>query len=1084
MSSLVPTRSILALALLASLAGCSGGDGGSRELSEETIRLNILGTAYLGQQKWTEAGAEFDRALASRPADPLLLTNRAIAYNQAGEIDLAAERLREALAVEPDHLQANYNLGLIESRSGNFEAAVGHFEVVARQDARDLFTQYYLASSLSRVGRDDEAVAAYRAALELDPDHVSTLYGLGRTLLQRGQQEEGTRLIQRSQEVRARSGLDEAVGGQYGEQGPYAIGIDYPGDALRAPQPVPVEFGDRSRLAAGDGPEIPPFARLEGSGEAASLLAPGTESWGDLASLGVLALRPGDLDGDGVPELVLIAADSEGAQLLVRRTGEEPSSAGRLPAALHADLVPVDRDHDGDLDLFLCWSGGDAGSGCMIATNDGQGSFELRDSTEHGFALDGVEGAPAVAFSDFDNDRDVDLIVAEPAGVHVYSNLRDGNFADVSGEVGLDGVGSSSISVVDLDKDGRMDFVVTTPRVEFLRNRKGGFERWLSFDTDDTVAPRAVLFDFDNDGFLDLARSGPGGVLLSRNLGGGEWEERPQPLGGVAGAPLAAFDEDGDGDLDLAVWEIRGGEAELALYRNDGGDANRWIRLRSRGVGDNRRGVGAKVEVLAGALRQKFEVRDPLPLHVGLGARESVQAARYLWPSGVLQDEVELGAGATVEVEQLDRKGTSCPLLYAWRGGEWRFVTDFLGGSAVGYQLAPGVFSRPDTDEYVKIEGGLGRDEEGYLRVRLNNQLEEVIWFDGVELIAIDHPEGSEVFPEERLLPGPPYSPFALFASTDLRPVAAATEVERGREITERLRHRDGIYADGFSLLPPKGYAEPHTLELDLGPLPARGRVVLLLDGWIDYADSSSNVAARQAGLPLVPPILQVPDGRGGWIDADDRIGFPAGLPKAMTVDLTDAIRRADPRIRIHTTMRIYWDRARTLVGGEETDLRVERLEAASAELRFGGFPQPIGRRGPTPLAYDPQVVSELGGWKAHVGAYTAFGDVRELLEGVDDALVTTRSGDEIELRFLAPADPAPGMTRTYLLFADGFGKDMDPNSAAAERVGPVPFHGMPVYPYPDDVVPPLSARPAPSRLVLPSGDGIPGALPLVLAGR
>ena len=757
------------------------------------------------------------------------------------------------------------------------------------------------------------------------------------------------------------------------------------------------------------------------------------------------------------------------------------------PVAVDATLV--DRDHDGDLDLFFCWTSA-ANAGCGFGTNDGAGHLALTSSSDHGFPITPTgPGHVHVGFTDFDNDRDIDLLLGRPGRIDLFSNRRDGTFEEVSARGPVPGGSqvTGAFTVADLDKDGWMDLVLGMQgHVTVYRNVRGRFEFGGSFLNRSRPFPieQLVVFDHDNDGFLDIARPSRDGLVINRNLGVHEWTSEPLSYFDAKDAsplsPLVALDADGDGDLDLVA--ARGGaEPGIVLLDNEGGNAYGFIRIVSHGVSDNAYGIGAKVEVLAGALRQKHEIVLPLPLHQGLGPRRTVESVRHVWPAGVLQDEIGLEAGRSVDVTQLDRKGTSCPLLYARSAeGGWRFVTDFLGGSAVGYRLGPDALDTPDPDEYVKIEDGIAPDrKDGTLRLRVNNQLQEVIWFDALELVVVDHPAGTEVFPSERLLPGPPWAPFELYAGSDLRTIARATTGAAGKEdVTGLLAQLDRRYVRGFGLLPFKGYAEPHGLELDLGPLPLRERVVLLLDGWIDYADSSANVAAAQAGARLSPPRLLVGDGAGSFRDAGLRMGFPAGLPKTMTVDLTGKLDPADPRVRIETNMRIYWDRARVLVGGADLPLVVTRVPARTAELRHGGFPRELREDRTAPPVYDAAQVSHLSPWTVHTGRYTAFGEVADLLGAVDDRFVTTRSGDEIELVFEAP--PAARGARTFLLHADGFGKDMDPNSAAADAIGPIPFHGMPTYPYGADVRPPARSLAADrlTRIVLDWPPGAPGAVP------
>jgi hypothetical protein len=103
-------------------------------------------------------------------------------------------------------------------------------------------------------------------------------------------------------------------------------------------------------------------------------------------------------------------------------------------------------------------------------------------------------------------------------------------------------------------------------------------------------------------------------------------------------------------------------------------------------------------------------------------------------------------------------------------------------------------------------------------------------------------------------------------------------------------------------------------------------------------------------------------------------------------------------------------------------------------------------------LIYDYDWIDPAAPWKSHTGSYTRFGDVTPLLRSKDDQYVIMRNGDEIQIDFSAERLPVPpnGWTRTFLLYADGFGKDMDIHSSTPDTVTPLPFHAMSRYPYPE----------------------------------
>jgi hypothetical protein len=179
-------------------------------------------------------------------------------------------------------------------------------------------------------------------------------------------------------------------------------------------------------------------------------------------------------------------------------------------------------------------------------------------------------------------------------------------------------------------------------------------------------------------------------------------------------------------------------------------------------------------------------------------------------------------------------------------------------------------------------------------------------------------------------------------------------------------------------------------------------------------------------------------------------IGIPVGRPQTMVVDLSDAVPASATDVRIRTSMRIYWDRALVDLSDGRAQLTIDRLVPLGAGLRWRGYSAEAPPDGREPYTYDYARVSARSAWKLMPGRYTREGDVRELLARTDDMFVVSRTGDEVSLSFDATTLPAlpDGWTRTFLLYADGFSKEMNLHSASPDQVSPLPFHGMSRYPY------------------------------------
>jgi Tfp pilus assembly protein PilF len=1048
---------------------------------EAAWRENNLGVALLEQFRFADAAEAFRRALGKDPSLLPARINLAIAHLYVPDIPAAKQAAAEALEAAPDASQPNYILALIARSEGRAEDALPYVRKVLERDPKDLGANVTLGQVYLQTRQFEEAAAAFRVAVAAEPYNVSGAYNLGVALTRAGKREEGQEAMARFQKLRD-SAYKSALGSNYLEQGKYAEALASTGAEPEAVDPKTPAVSLVVEDEAAPGASTLVLADLDGDGALdvvsagstglrvlrgeAGRLADVTEKAG-LAKVAALAAVAGDYDNDGLPDL--LASGPAGVSLLHNEGGGRfeaeaaPVAPWPHPAATAAF---VDIDHDGDLDVFVAAAAAD-GPGLLLRNNGDRTFADITAAAQ----LGGAGGAVAVAPTDFDNRRDVDLFVLKRDRPALFKNMRDGSFKDMAAEYGLVAAGSFlSAAAADVNKDGYTDFFLGAKGASSLALSDGRGAFSVSPAPEAAAGALAAQFaDYDNDGLLDLLAVTAAGPRLLRNLGT-SWADVSASAFSVPSkgkpceaAALAVADLDADGDADALVATPSG------LFRlvNEGGNRNRSFAVQLAGRVSSRGGVGAKVEIRAGSLRQKIETSAAVPMAApadvvfGLGSRKAPDAVRIIWVSGIVQTETETGAAAApgrraaLAVNELDRKPSSCPYLYAWNGERFEFLTDFLGAGEMGYYHAPGVWSDPDPVEHVRIGPGTLAPRDGRYELRVTNELEEVLYLDRVRLLALDHPADVSVYPDEGMTSPP--KPLRLVAVRDPRTPRVVDA--RGRDVTSRLAKLDRVFVDDLPLERIRGYAREHALTLDLSSLPA-SHTVLLLTGWTDYSFSSDNVAAHQAGLAAKPPRVEAERADGTWAAAVEQLGVPVGRPQTVVADLAGKL-GPSRRARVVTTMRVYWDEAAVAVPAPDVALVPVALDPVHAGLRERGF-SAVATEG-EPLGFDYARVSWLSPWKTMPGRYTREGDVRPLLAAADDAFVVSKPGDEVAVSFDAQALPpvAAGEARTFLLHGDGFSKEMDINSASPDVVLPLPYHGMKAYPYASADAPPDARKAA-----------------------
>jgi len=779
-----------------------------------------------------------------------------------------------------------------------------------------------------------------------------------------------------------------------------------------------------------------------------------------------------DFNNDGLNDIL---ARSDTALIIYRANEEsafEPAQELLSHNTTHAGIFDV--DHDGDLDIIAIIKTAEAFN-ALFVRNNGNNTFKT-------FSLfEDLQTSEATEFTftahDVDQGNDLDFIFAgDPSGIQVFLNLRDGTFSNIL----LPGFSNrNQVIVEDLNNDGAPDFFATggTPGWTYAMNADPqGNPRSLNIEKPVNVSSPhcgeisdSCSADIDNDGDLDILLASSSGVVLLRNTGGGKFiEEEAVKLPGKAKAvTIDVTDLTGDGMLEV----LSGTDTDKVVILSSGANPPyaSW-KIWLEGKKDNNNAIGTVVEQYSESLYQSTLIRKSGPLHLGLGKkdRSKIDGIRFRWPQGIIQTtpdfEIKPDSHGNVRFTQIEALVSSCPFLYTRGKNGWKFITDVLGIAPLDEWLPEGEKPLLDPEEFVRIRGNELISRNGLLQIAVTEELKETAYLDRLELISVDHPESHRIYINEStnqkkyetlklvIIPETGLSVPASFKSAD------------GTEQKDTISFCDKNYLHGYGRAPAQwgGWVKQYNLQIT-----TKSRSCgLLLTGRIAWYDSTVIYSLNQHGRSWSPMSLQLLKESGNSLTLLEDLGLPAGMDRNMIAFLPAPPLPAETRLQLSCQHRFLWDQVLLISESEQLELTQSQnnlklqngkticyttCRVKNAVCSFHGFSTTQGSKALHEQYYLYEKAAPGDMFPPATGFSTRYGDVTQLLHKHDDLLVVLIAGDKVEVDFEAPADPPPGMKRTYFLRVSGWAKEGSYHNLTGSYIAPLPFRNMTQYPPPPE---------------------------------